>query len=147
MRPCAHNSTSRPPLAAHHTLTRTPQLNPDDPQSVNEDWAELFINDRSIGVVPTRTKLSPGRATLGSSPMTETHDTTEAKLRWLEELSEESLHAGSEQHVVAKVAERGVSLAFDATRRGDAVVFKRAAMGSYFIRIDGQMGVKGKRID
>ncbi len=32
-------------------------------------------------------------------------------------------------------------------RSGDAVVFKRAAMGSYFIRIDGQMGVKGKRID
>ncbi|QDM40569.1 hypothetical protein [Altererythrobacter sp. TH136] len=32
-------------------------------------------------------------------------------------------------------------------RSGDAVVFKRAAMGSYFIRIGGQMGVKGKRID
>lgn len=32
-------------------------------------------------------------------------------------------------------------------RAGDAVVFKRAAMGSYFIRIGGQMGVKGKRID
>ena len=30
---------------------------------------------------------------------------------------------------------------------GDAVVFKKAAMGSYFIRIDGQMGVKGKRVE
>jgi len=29
----------------------------------------------------------------------ETHDTTEAKLRWLEELSEESLHPASERHV------------------------------------------------
>jgi hypothetical protein len=30
---------------------------------------------------------------------------------------------------------------------GDAVVFKKAAMGSYFIRIDGQIGVKGKRVE
>ncbi|WP_374409080.1 hypothetical protein [Pelagerythrobacter sp.] len=30
---------------------------------------------------------------------------------------------------------------------GDPVVFKRAALGSYFIRIDGQIGVKGKRIE
>lgn len=30
---------------------------------------------------------------------------------------------------------------------GDTVVFKKAAMGSYFIRIDGQMGVKGKRVE
>lgn len=29
---------------------------------------------------------------------------------------------------------------------GDAVVFKRAAMGSFFIRINGQIGVKGRRI-
>lgn len=32
-------------------------------------------------------------------------------------------------------------------KRGDKVVFKRAALGSYFIRINGQIGVKGKRID
>jgi hypothetical protein len=32
-------------------------------------------------------------------------------------------------------------------RSGDPVVFKKAAMGSYFIRIDGQMGVKGKRVE
>ncbi len=31
-------------------------------------------------------------------------------------------------------------------RVGNPVVFKKAAMGSYFIRIDGQMGVKGKRV-
>lgn len=30
---------------------------------------------------------------------------------------------------------------------GDPVVFKRAAMGSYFIRINGQTGVKGRRIE
>ena len=30
---------------------------------------------------------------------------------------------------------------------GDTVVFKKAAMGSYFIRIDGQLGVKGKRVE
>lgn len=29
---------------------------------------------------------------------------------------------------------------------GQTVVFKRASFGSYFIRINGQMGVKGKRI-
>lgn len=30
---------------------------------------------------------------------------------------------------------------------GDTVVFKRAALGSYFIRIDGKTGVKGKRVE
>ena len=42
--------------------------------------------------------------------MPETHDTTEAKLRWLEELREESLHAGSEKHI-ARQRERGKLLA------------------------------------
>jgi propionyl-CoA carboxylase beta chain len=40
----------------------------------------------------------------------EIHDTTEAKLRWLEELTEESLHPGSERHV-ARQRERGKLLA------------------------------------
>lgn len=30
---------------------------------------------------------------------------------------------------------------------GDPIVFKKAALGSYFVRIDGQIGVKGKRIE
>lgn len=30
---------------------------------------------------------------------------------------------------------------------GTPVVFKKAALGSYFIRVDGQTGIKGKRID
>jgi hypothetical protein len=30
---------------------------------------------------------------------------------------------------------------------GTPVVFKKAALGSYFIRVDGQTGVKGKRIE
>lgn len=30
---------------------------------------------------------------------------------------------------------------------GDPVVFKKAALGSYFIRIDDQIGVKGKRVE
>ncbi|MGQ7828433.1 hypothetical protein [Altererythrobacter sp. Z27] len=30
---------------------------------------------------------------------------------------------------------------------GDSVEFKKASLGSYFIRIDGQMGVKGRRIE
>lgn len=29
---------------------------------------------------------------------------------------------------------------------GDQVVFKKAALGTFFIRIDGQLGVKGKRV-
>jgi propionyl-CoA carboxylase beta chain len=40
----------------------------------------------------------------------ETHDTTDAKLRWLEELSEEAAHAASETHV-ARQRERGKLLA------------------------------------
>ena len=31
-------------------------------------------------------------------------------------------------------------------RAGDEVVFKKASMGSYFIRIDGQIGIKGRRV-
>ena len=42
--------------------------------------------------------------------MGETHDTTEAKLRWLEELSDEAAHAGSETHV-ERQRERGKLLA------------------------------------
>ena len=42
--------------------------------------------------------------------MAETHDTTEAKLRWLEELSEEALHPASETHV-ERQRERGKLLA------------------------------------
>lgn len=30
---------------------------------------------------------------------------------------------------------------------GDTVAFKRATLGSYFIRIDGKVGVKGKRVE
>ena len=36
---------------------------------------------------------------------------------------------------------------FVGPRRGDKVVLKRAALGSYFIRVNGQVGVKGRRID
>lgn len=32
-------------------------------------------------------------------------------------------------------------------QEGQTVVFKKAAMGSYFIRVNGQIGVKGKRIE
>ncbi|ABC62382.1 hypothetical protein [Erythrobacter litoralis] len=32
-------------------------------------------------------------------------------------------------------------------RPGQTVVFKRAAMGSFFIRVNGQIGVKGRRIE
>lgn len=32
-------------------------------------------------------------------------------------------------------------------RSGDKVVFKRAALGAYFIRVNGQVGIKGRRID
>ena len=33
-----------------------------------------------------------------------------------------------------------------APQPGDPVAFKKASLGSFFIRIDGQMGVKGKRV-
>ena len=42
--------------------------------------------------------------------MAEIHDTTEAKLRWLEELSEDALHPASEKHV-ERQRERGKLLA------------------------------------
>lgn len=35
----------------------------------------------------------------------------------------------------------------NAPQVGDPVEFKKAALGSYFIRIDGQIGVKGRRIE
>ena len=38
--------------------------------------------------------------------MAETHDTTEARLRWLEELSAQALNPASEKHV-ARQRERG----------------------------------------
>ncbi len=34
----------------------------------------------------------------------------------------------------------------DAPRRGDKIVIKRGAIGSFFLRIDGQGGVKGRRV-
>src|SRR6187399_924714 len=48
--------------------------------------------------------------TLGSETMAETHDTTAAKLGWLEELRGQALHAGSEK-AVAKRREEGRLLA------------------------------------
>ena len=48
--------------------------------------------------------------------MAEIHDTTEAKLRWLEELSEASLHPASEKHV-ARQRERGKLLARERLER------------------------------
>ena len=42
--------------------------------------------------------------------MAEIHDTTDAKLRWLQELSEEASHPASERHV-ARQRERGKLLA------------------------------------
>jgi hypothetical protein len=35
---------------------------------------------------------------------------------------------------------------FRPIKAGDTVIFKEASLGFYFIRINGQMGVKGKRI-
>ena len=37
-------------------------------------------------------------------------------------------------------------MGFRAPRAGQPVEFKKAALGSYFIRVNGQMGVKGRRI-
>ena len=36
---------------------------------------------------------------------------------------------------------------FNPPKSGQAVVFKRAALGSFFIRVNGQLGVKGVRIE
>ena len=55
--------------------------------------------------------------------------------------------------VVFEIEEGGVWQMSDAPARiirrmesGTPVVFKKAALGSYFIRVDGQTGVKGRRI-
>ena len=47
---------------------------------------------------------------LGCTLMAETHDTTAAKLAWLQELSEQAAHAGNEK-AVARQRERGKLLA------------------------------------
>ena len=49
-------------------------------------------------------------APLGSVGVAGTHDTTEAKLRWLQELEDEARHSASEKHV-ARQRERGKLLA------------------------------------
>ena len=41
---------------------------------------------------------------------------------------------------------RNAPFSFRDPKKGDKVVFKRAALGAYFIRVNGQTGVKGKRI-
>lgn len=41
---------------------------------------------------------------------------------------------------------RNAPMRFSRPKPGDKVVFKRAAMGSYFIRVGGQLGVKGTRL-
>src|SRR6187455_2919816 len=67
--------------------------------------------ERSIGVLAKAAKLSaPGRPVRLRRTMAEIHDTTEAKLRWLEELSDEALHPASERHV-ERQRERGKLLA------------------------------------
>src|SRR5262245_64759888 len=57
--------------------------------------------ERAVRVLPRMTE---------THDRAETHDTTEARLRWLEELREQSLHAGSER-AVARQRERGKLLA------------------------------------
>ncbi len=37
-------------------------------------------------------------------------------------------------------------ISFSPPRSGDKIVIKKAALGSYFLRIDGQVGVKGQRV-
>jgi propionyl-CoA carboxylase beta chain len=54
--------------------------------------------------------IEPGLRALGSGRVAEIHDTTEAKLRWLEELGEQSLHPASES-AVERQRERGKLLA------------------------------------
>jgi acetyl-CoA carboxylase carboxyltransferase component len=69
---------------------------------VPRDGSDAVVEGANVG---------PGRAaSLGSAAMAGTHDTTEAKLRWLEELREESRTAASEKQV-ARQRERGKLLA------------------------------------
>src|SRR5215510_9325988 len=57
-----------------------------------------------------------GGAPLGSSAMAEIHDTTQAKLRWLEELGAEARDHASERHV-ERQRERGKLLARERIER------------------------------
>jgi len=69
---------------------------------VPRDGSDAVVEGANVG---------PGLpASLGSAAMAGTHDTTEAKLRWLEELREESRTAASEKQV-ARQRERGKLLA------------------------------------
>ncbi len=59
--------------------------------------------------------------------------------------------AGREAYLLT-IAEGSVWRVSDAPRRfrpkvGDAVEFERAAMGSYWVRLNGQLGVKGRRVE
>ncbi|MBU1606216.1 MAG: type VI secretion protein [Alphaproteobacteria bacterium] len=109
---------------------------------------EVSIVDRE-DVRKTRRSLfgftMPEGGILGSSD-------TEDDTSMLESTITDVRRLGGDTYVIA-IAEgskwqmSNVPMRLRPPRVGDEVVFKKAALGSYFIRIAGQTGVKGRRIE
>ena len=66
----------------------------------------------------------------------------------------ESRALGVGGHILFKVSDGGATwetletyMNWDPPQKGSKVVIKRGPMGSYFIRVDGQRGVKGHRVN
>src|SRR5581483_8408770 len=77
--------------------------------------ARPFVTSDAKRRAKSRMRSAGGRrcstvGRLGSRPVSDTHETTQAKLEWLRELREEALHAGSER-AVARRREEGRLLA------------------------------------
>src|SRR6187455_1338961 len=111
--PEAKRSAS-PPSSSPSLRSASTSVGPEYREYVNvpgSPSANGHAVERSIGVLAKAAKLSaPGRPVRLRRTMAEIHDTTEAKLRWLEELSDEALHPASERHV-ERQRERGKLLA------------------------------------
>src|SRR6187455_644397 len=111
--PEAKRSAS-PPSSSPSLRSASTSVGPEYREYVNvpgSPSANGHAVERSIGVLAKAAKLSaPGRPVRLRRTMAEIHDTTEAKLRWLQELSEDALHPASERHV-ERQRERGKLLA------------------------------------
>ena len=117
-------------LAAHHTLTRTPQLNPDDPQSVNEDWsaAHAVFHAELLAACPNPRLRAIARSL---------RDSAELYRRWTLPVGNDSNRDVSGEHTaileaatVARDPERAVTLLAEHLRRTARVLLQTTANGA-----------------
>ncbi len=74
----------------------------------------------------------------------ETSEMLETTISGARQLTNKAWRFTTVENAVWEISNAPARLA--AIKAGDMVMFKKASLGFYFIRINGQMGVKGKRI-